>query len=129
MKKKTKKTQSGRVIEYILTRNTDELETLSVKSIAVGLDLKRNKLWRNFKSERNITLQEYIFRIKIVHASHLLLERDELTVKEIGAKIGFYSYNYFIYIFKKFYGTTPGRYRELKQYASARMRTHPGDVH
>ena len=49
-----------------------------------------------------------------------MLEEKELTVKEVGAKIGFYSYNYFIHIFKEFYGTTPGRYRELKEYANTR---------
>lgn len=120
MKKKLGKSQSDSVVEYILTRNSDELETLSVKSIAVNLGLRRNKLWRRFKSEKNITLREYIFRVKIVHASTLLLEKKELTVKEVGAKIGFYSYNYFIHIFKEFYGTTPGRYRELKEYANTR---------
>jgi AraC-like DNA-binding protein len=115
-----KKSQSDRVVEYVLTRNIDELETLSVNTIAEKLDLKRNNLWRCFKSEKKLTLQEYIFRIKIVHASSLLIEREELTVKEVGMKIGFYSYNYFIHIFKQYFGTTPGRYRELKKFVSKR---------
>ncbi len=110
---KEKVSQSDKVIEYILTRKVNELETISVKSITRNLNIKRSKLWRSFKMEKNMTLEEYIFRIKITQAAILLQDRVELTVKEIGEKIGYYSYGYFIRIFKQYFGTTPGRYREF----------------
>lgn len=111
--KKKNLTLSDEIIEYILTRKTEELRILSVESIAADLGMSRFKLGKHFKKEKEIILEKYIFRIKIVRAAYLLVESDELTVKEIGEKIGYYSYGYFIHIFKKYFGTTPGRYREL----------------
>ncbi len=106
--------QADKVVEYILTREVDELETLLVKSIACNFNMSRNRLWRCFKKEKNMTLEEYIFRVKITHAAVLLQENMQLSVKEIGEKLGYYSCNYFICVFKRYFGTTPGRYRELK---------------
>jgi AraC-like DNA-binding protein len=112
---KKNSSQSDKVVEYVLTRKIGELETLSVESVSKDLKIKRNKLWRGFKAEKELTPEEYIFRIKITRAAFLLEENDELTVKEIGEKVGYYDYNYFISIFKQYFGTTPGRYRKLKK--------------
>jgi transcriptional regulator GlxA family with amidase domain len=101
------------VVEYILSRKQEELETLSVGSIACSLKVNRRKLSRCFKSEMKMTLEKYIFRIRILHAAILLREREDLSVKEIGQIVGYYSYNYFIHIFKQYMGTTPGKYRGL----------------
>lgn len=104
---------SDKVVEYILNRELDEFESLSVKTIARDLNIKRFNLWRCFKQEKEITAEEFIFRIKINKAALLLQNREDLKVKEIGEKIGYCSYGYFIHIFKKYFGVTPGRYREL----------------
>lgn len=50
--------------------------------------------------------------MKIIRAAFLLEKRKELTVKEIGEKIGYNSYGHFIRIFKKYFKVTPGKYRE-----------------
>lgn len=105
----------NKVIDYVLTRKVGDLESLSVTTVARDLKIKRNKLWRRFIIEREITPEEYIFRIKMTRAAFLLEENDDLTVKEIGEKVGYYDYNYFISIFKRYFGTTPGRYRKLKR--------------
>lgn len=104
---------SDQVVEYILTRGIDELETLSVNSVARNLNIERRKLWRIFKKEKSMTIEDYIIRIRINQAAFYLREKKELTVKKIGEKVGYYSYGYFIGIFKKYFGVTPGRYRKI----------------
>ncbi len=106
--------QSDLVVEYILIRELGELESLSVETIARNLKISRAQIWRTFKKEKKMTPEEYIFRIKLTQAAILLQYRTELSVKNISEAIGYYCYDYFIRIFKQYFGTTPGRYRELK---------------
>ena len=110
---------SDRVVEYVLTRNLDEMSILSVENIAHNLDINRSHLSRTFKKEKNSTIEEFLFKIKIVQSAELLKGNDELTIKDISEKIGFCRHDYFIRIFKLYFGTTPAKYREL-------MRTNPG---
>ncbi len=107
--------QPDEVVEYILTREGKELEVLSVQSIARDFDISRYRLSRSFKKDKKMSLEEFIFRIKITQAAFLLQMNPRLTVKDAAEKIGYYSYGYFIRIFRRYFGTTPGRYREIKK--------------
>jgi AraC-like DNA-binding protein len=102
-----------RVIEYISKLDIEELETLSVESISMDFGINRTKLWRAFKKEKNMSPKKFLFRIKINQAAILLREKPKLTVKEIAEKTGFFCYGYFFHIFKKHFGTTPGKYRKV----------------
>lgn len=114
-KKKKTNFLSDNVVEYILTRRTDDFEILSVNSIAKTFNMSRNKLWRSFKIEKGLSLEEYIFRVKMAWAVLLLEGSKDLSVKQIAEKIGYYCYDYFIRIFKRYFGTTPGKFRALRQ--------------
>lgn len=103
------------VIEYILSLNIEELETLSVKRISSEVGISQSRLWRYFKQAKRMTLKELLVRIKIHQAANLLQNRPESTVKEIAEKTGFYCYDYFFRVFKKHFGITPQKYRELKK--------------
>jgi AraC-like DNA-binding protein len=105
---------SDRVVECILTLEGTDLETLSVKSLSNKLGVSEFQLWRSFKIEKEMNLQEYIFRIKIHRAAVLLHDQIDLPIKKIASKVGYYSYGYFIKVFKRYFGTTPGKYREMK---------------
>ncbi|MCK5056220.1 MAG: helix-turn-helix domain-containing protein [Candidatus Aminicenantes bacterium] len=104
-----------RITDYIKKLEIAEIETLSVDRISMDLNVDRKKIWRYFKKEDTITLKEHIFRIKIIHATHLLRYNPELTVKQVAEKIGYNSYSYFIQIFKEHLGFTPGKYRESEK--------------
>ncbi len=106
--------QFDKVVEYILTRSIDEIDTLSVKSIARKLNINRIQLWRSFRKESKVSIEAYILRIKLHEAATLLRNNRHLTVKKISEKIGYCRCDYFIRIFKQYFGTTPGRYREFK---------------
>lgn len=104
---------SNRVIEYVLGRKTDELAVLTVENIALHLNINRSHLSRTFKAEKNFTLEEFVFKMKIIRAASMLKDDLSLTIKEISAKMGFCRCDYFIRIFKRYFGTTPAKYRSL----------------
>lgn len=103
------------VLDYILNLDLVELETLSVENVSKAVGISQSRLWRNFKREKKITLKEFIIRLKINQAATLLSNNPELTVKEIADKMGYYCYDYFFKIFKKYFGTSPRKYRESKK--------------
>lgn len=104
---------SDRVVEYVLTRSLEELAILTVEQIATHFRINRSHLSRSFKSEKSFTIEEFIFKIKIIRSAGLLKDDGDLTIKDIAQKMGFCRCDYFIRIFKLYFGTTPAKYREL----------------
>ncbi len=104
---------SDRVVEYVLSMKVDELANLTVESIAFTMKVNRSHLSRTFKAEKDFTLEGFLFKIKIIQAATLLKDNMQLTIKDVSKKIGFSRCDYFIRIFKKYFGTTPAKYRQL----------------
>jgi AraC-like DNA-binding protein len=102
-------------IEFVLTQKNEKLGELSVEKIARELDVSRSYLARIFKRERNFSLKEYLLREKMIRSALLLVNEPQMTVKELSQKIGFLDTDYFAIIFKKYFGISPGRYRECKK--------------
>lgn len=109
---------SDRVVEYVLTRSLEELATLTVEQISTHLKVNRSHLSRSFKNEKSFTIEEFIFKIKIIRSADLLKEEEKFTIKDIARKMGFCRCDYFIRIFKLYFGTTPAKYRELMRQSS-----------
>lgn len=104
---------SESVIEYILTCDIGELESLTVNSIARKFCKNRSYLSQRFKVDKEYSLHDYIVLIKIFR-SLSLLERDEaMTVEKLARQMGFSSADYFTRVFKRFIGTTPGKYKSF----------------
>ncbi len=104
---------SDRVVEYVLSRKIPELGSLTVENIAINLKVNRSHLSRTFKIEKKFTIEEFVFKIKIIRAASMLGENTDMTIKEIAKELGFCRCDYFIRIFKRYFGTTPARYRDL----------------
>jgi two-component system, response regulator YesN len=104
---------SDRVVEFVLSRTLEELAALTVESIANSIKINRSHLSRTFRAEKNFTIEEFVFKIKIIRAAAMLKDNTELTIKDISTRMGFCRCDYFIRIFKRYFGTTPARYRDL----------------
>ena len=65
-----------------------------------------------FKEQFGITLLSYLDQVRITHAKQLL-RFSELTVEEVGRKVGIEEGAYFNRVFKKVEGITPGEYRRM----------------
>jgi AraC-like DNA-binding protein len=92
----------------------EEFADLSVAVLANSLKIDRFKLSRQFKSQSDMTLEEFLFKEKMARAAFLLKTFGDITVKEVSRRIGFCTCDYFIRKFKQYYGVAPGRYKEFK---------------
>jgi AraC-like DNA-binding protein len=103
-----------RVIKYVLTLSDEEFTALSVFKIAQDLNIDRFKLSREFKSQRDMTLEDFLFKEKMTRSALMLLAYRDFTIKEVAERLGFCTCDYFIRKFRQFYGIVPGKYREYK---------------
>lgn len=63
-----------------------------------------------FKDELHCTFNHYLNRLRIDKSKALLLS-DGLSVSDVCARVGFEDQSYFIKVFRKHMGVTPGQYR------------------
>lgn len=120
---------SERVIKYIATRSDEEFARLSVATIARKFKTDRYRLSRTFKAEKNVTLENYLLQEKMCRCAFLLMGDRNTTVKEVSSLMGFCTCDYFIQVFKKYFGIVPGQYKEYKTRRSGPedRRTGPPD--
>jgi AraC-like DNA-binding protein len=105
---------SYRVVEFILTRDIADFESLNVNSIAREFKVNRSYLSQRFKRDIKYSLHEYILMIKILRSLTLLeMRENRITIEDLSQKMGFSSSDYFRRVFKQKMGITPGKYRNL----------------
>lgn len=97
------------ILDYIQMNFDKEI---SLGGIADKLQLDPSYVSRLFRQEVSITFMDYVISLRLEKAKSLLAE-GRLTVKEIGAAVGYVNQRSFNRIFKKYEGVTPGEYREL----------------
>ena len=102
---------SENVVEFILTRDIDQFESLNVSAIARKFSVNRCYLSQRFKADTKYNLHEYIVMIKVLRSLVLLQEQGDLTIGEVAKRMGFADPDYFRNIFKKRVGITPGKYK------------------
>jgi two-component system response regulator YesN len=103
---------SDRVVEFVLNCSNDDFQSLTVSKMATLFKVNRCYLSRRFKKDKEFTVCEFLVREKLFRSVGILKEDTQVTIKEISEKLGFANSNYFSRIFKRHFGTTPGRYRE-----------------
>ena len=62
-----------------------------------------------FKTETGKGFSEYLTELRINEAKELL-ERGDMNVREVAARVGYRSANYFSRVFHRITGTTPSEY-------------------
>lgn len=77
--------------------------------LAAKLNMSRSALYREWKKENDLSLNEYIQKVRLEYAVTLLKTEDK-TITEIAYLSGFNSQSYFTKVFKKKYGTAPSEY-------------------
>lgn len=87
-------------------------ENLSLAGLADIFGLSPNYFSSLFKKKAGCTFIHYLTELRLTEGRRLLLETN-LTIREIGERIGYYSASFFIRSFKKSEGITPSEYRRL----------------
>lgn len=95
------------VLHYIHEHLT---EKIAVDNLCRKAYLSRNMFFAWFKEQFGITPLEYINRERIKLAKQLLSDKLN-TVTDVSNQCGFSDVNYFVRLFKKSEGITPGLYR------------------
>ncbi len=96
------------VIEYIRTHWQEEL---TLTSLSDRFSISSSHLSRLFKQVTGENLSVFVIQFKLEKAAELLVTRSDLSVKNIGELLGYYSSAYFTKLFKDHYGVTPSQYR------------------
>jgi len=84
---------------------------ISLGGIADHLHLDPSYISRLFKQQINVNFTDYVIALRMNKAKELLAG-SAMTVKEIGAAVGYENQRSFNRIFKKSEGITPGEYRD-----------------
>jgi AraC-like DNA-binding protein len=97
------------VIVMLLERNSQD--QLAIEQMARVVNLSPGRLAHLFKSETQLSMQQYLTQLRLMKAKHKL-ESTFLSIKEIAALVGFPSVTRFVLTFKHHAGVTPGQYRK-----------------
>jgi AraC family transcriptional activator of pobA len=85
-------------------------ERISLRDVASAVNLSPAHLTNVVRRKTGRTVQEWIFERRMAQARRLLVETD-LTVQEIGQKVGHADPAYFARTFRRSHGTTANRWR------------------
>ena len=85
-------------------------EKITLENAADAVGLSPCHLSRIFKKEVGMSMVEYVQKERVEAAKHMLVNSDE-TLASISQYLYFSTQSYFIRIFRKYTGMTPGQYR------------------
>ena len=95
-------------IKYIYLHSR---EKITVSQMAALCGISSSYFSKLFAKEYLCSLSQYVNRIRMEQAIHLLNDSD-LSIREISEKTGFEDCGYFIKVFKQHTGKTPSEYRK-----------------
>lgn len=84
---------------------------ITLASTAENLRVNPSYLSTLFKAEMQKTFSEYLLEVRLNNSIQLLLS-THLSITDIAINTGFSNQSYYIKMFKKNYGMTPGQYRK-----------------
>ncbi|WP_165972077.1 response regulator transcription factor [Paenibacillus piri] len=84
---------------------------VSLQSIAEHVYLHPVYVSKIYKLEAGEGISEYIYRLRMEKAAHLLAETNE-KINEISRKSGYQNPSHFSRVFKKYFAMTPDEFRE-----------------
>jgi two-component system response regulator YesN len=87
-------------------------EDISLQSLSEQVYLHPVYLSAMYKSRTGEGLSEYMMRIKMEHASKLLLSDSSSKIYEVARETGYRNSSYFSKVFKDRFGLTPLEYRK-----------------
>jgi len=100
-----------RIHVVVMLLDSNSHKHIAIEDVARLVNLSTGRLAHLFKSEMQISIQQYITHLRLAEAKRQL-ESSFLSIKEIAASVGFSSVTRFVVCFKNFVGATPAHYRK-----------------
>lgn len=85
-------------------------QNISIKDVALSVNLTENHLIKLFKKELNQTPNQYILELRLIHARYQILQSDQ-SIQEIAYSCGFNTPSYFTKRFLKRFNVLPNQLR------------------
>ena len=98
-------------VQNILENNYQT--NITIEEICKTLYISTYYLTRNFTKHIGISPKQYLINIRLNNAGKLL-KNTSMSIAEIAEKSGFQSTSNFISYFKKYFGITPRKFRDLQ---------------
>lgn len=100
---------------YILSRDIEELGTLTAESVAETLGAPLPELLKTFATHQHITLDGFIVREKI-HRAIFTIDKDfAVSLETLSWKLGFQQWDEFETQFRNYLHIAPHRYKEIRR--------------
>lgn len=90
--------------------NLNFSQKVLVPELAKRVGLTDVYLSAAFKKEVGMTISQYIARLRCTQAAEML-RNSNISIQEISNYVGYPDNNYFVKVFKTYYGMTPSEYR------------------
>ena len=103
------------IVNFLIKSEPTVFKELNTKRLAKMYCVNRSYLSRTFKKYQEENLNEYIKRLRILKSALLLIETRHLKIGDIAEYFGWERSDCFIKAFKKFFGISPGKFRNLMQ--------------
>lgn len=97
----------NKILDYVYDHYAQPLSNIE---LAAHFNYHPNYISQLFTQHTGISLHQYLLRIRVRQALHLL-QTTELSVSEVAAKVGFGSTSYFCQYFKKSTGYSPASFK------------------
>ena len=97
----------------ILEANLSD-EQFGVSELARVMGMSRSNLHRKVKTNTNITVSQFIRRMRLKRALDLLRE-SSMTISEVAIECGFNSLSYFTNCFHDYYGVPPSKFSMIEE--------------
>ncbi len=100
------RSQQQLVIEYI---NDNLNQDLRLAELAAAVGMSQSHFTRQFKQSLGITPYQYVIQCRVERA-RLLLQRGDLTIRQVATVVGFADQSHLTYHFKRMLGITPNQF-------------------
>ena len=77
-----------------------------INELCTGMGLSRSQLYRKFKALSNVSIAEFIRKIRLYKARHLL-RNTQFNVSEVSIEVGFKNLSTFSKSFSDLFGINP----------------------
>ena len=85
-------------------------EDLSAPVLCREFSIGKTRLYELAKENYGTGIADHVRKLRVEKARQLLAEDPALPVSEVASRCGFSDYNYFITVFKKLTGVSPGKF-------------------
>lgn len=102
-----------RAVEFILSRDIEELARLTEEKVAKNIGVNSTYLSRSFKDDRKMAIVNFIQREKIYRAYFILSKDYVKSINELSGELGFLKVEDFDNEFENFFAIKPKAFKDL----------------